>query len=97
MASQASKAMGPRAVLPTRNEDLRARFHLTQGRAASMQEVNLFYDRDAAGDYYQFYSRAFEKRFFFEIIERNGYAGCGINNAGVRLAAQARYRFARDD
>jgi 4-hydroxyphenylpyruvate dioxygenase len=84
-------------VPPNYYEDLRARFHLTQGRAASMQEVNLFYDRDAAGDYYQFYSRAFEKRFFFEIIERNGYTGYGISNAGVRLAAQARYRLTRDD
>ena len=34
--------------------------------------------------------RAFEDRFFFEIVQRDGYAGFGAANAPIRLAAQAR-------
>jgi len=34
---------------------------------------------------------------FFEIVERRGYAGYGSNNAGIRLAAQARYKHLRVD
>ena len=55
------------------------------------------YDRDGSGEYFQLYSRAFEKRFFFEIVERRGYTGYGTANAGVRLAAQARYKPYRFD
>jgi 4-hydroxyphenylpyruvate dioxygenase len=49
-------------------------------------------DRDAGGRYLQLYSRAFDRRFFFEIVERTGYRGFGARNAPVRLSAQARFR-----
>ena len=52
---------------------------------------NILYDRDGEGEYLQVYTRSFEQRFFFEIVERRGgYAGFGAANAPVRLAAQAR-------
>ena len=57
-----------------------------------LRRWNIFFDRDEAGDYFQFFSRAFNKRFFFEIAERRGYRGYGLANSGVRLAAQARYK-----
>jgi 4-hydroxyphenylpyruvate dioxygenase len=78
-------------------DDLRARFGLPIDMLASLRRSNLFYDADAHGEYYQFYSRAFEKRFFFEVVQRSGYRGFGSANAGVRLAAQARYKSTRVD
>jgi len=84
-------------VPPNYYADLRARFGLEAEEIANLQSADLFYDRDAAGDYHQFYSRAFERRFFFEIVERRGYTGYGSNNAGIRLAAQARYKYSRVD
>jgi len=57
-----------------------------------MEEYNILYDRDNDGEYFQLVSRAFAKRFFFEIVERRGYRGFGATNAVIRLAAQSRYR-----
>ena len=41
-------------------------------------------------EYFQFYTRAFARRVFFELVERRGYDGYGAVNAPIRLAAQAR-------
>ena len=50
----------------------------------------ILYDEDEGGRYFQLYTRAFRERFFFEIVERDGYGGFGAPNAPIRLAAQAR-------
>ena len=84
-------------VPPNYYDDLRARFGLSAESTAQLAERNLFYDRDDGGEYFQLYTRAFEKRFFFELVERRGYAGYGVGNEGIRLAAQARYKPARID
>jgi len=73
-------------------DDLEARFELEPHRIERLAELNILYDRDAEGEYFQFYSRAFAKRFFFEIVERRGYRAYGAANAPIRLAAQSRYR-----
>jgi 4-hydroxyphenylpyruvate dioxygenase len=57
-----------------------------------MTALGILYDRDGEAEYFQFYSRAFEKRVFFEIVERRGYGGYGAANAGIRLAAQSRFK-----
>ena len=62
-----------------------------------MAALDILYDRapDESGaetEYFQFYSRAFARRVFFEVVERRGYAGYGAVNAPIRLAAQARYK-----
>jgi 4-hydroxyphenylpyruvate dioxygenase len=83
------------AVLPIPHnyyEDLEARFGLDQDTLQQLEEFNVLYDRDNDGEYFQLVSRAFAKRFFFEIVERRGYRGYGANNAAIRLAAQSRYR-----
>jgi 4-hydroxyphenylpyruvate dioxygenase len=85
------------AVPPNYYDDLRARFGLSEAFTASLRDANVFYDRDASGEYFQFYSRAFDKRFFFEVVERRGYTGYGAANSAVRLAAQARYKQLRFD
>ncbi len=70
--------------------DLEARFGLSRARCAELQEFGILYDRDEQGDFLQLYTAAFDERFFFEIVQRDGYRGFGAANAGVRLAAQAR-------
>ena len=73
-------------------EDLEARFGLDEALLAQLAKYNILYDRDSDGEYFQLYSRAFAKRFFFEIVERRGYGAYGAPNAVIRLAAQSRYR-----
>jgi 4-hydroxyphenylpyruvate dioxygenase len=73
-------------------EDLEARFELSPKLLADLSDLDILYDRDTDGEYFQFYSRAFAKRFFFEIVERRGYRAYGTANAPIRLAAQSRYR-----
>ncbi len=85
------------AVPPNYYDDLRARFGLSETFTATLKAANVFYDLDASGEYFQLFSRAFDKRFFFEIVERRGYTGYGAPNSAVRLAAQARYKQLRFD
>jgi len=73
-------------------EDLEARFGLEKSLLERLQEFGILYDRDADGEYFQLVSRAFAKRFFFEVVERRGYRTYGAANASIRLAAQSRYR-----
>jgi 4-hydroxyphenylpyruvate dioxygenase len=73
-------------------EDIEARFGLDEDTLQQLKELNILYDRDNDGEYFQLISRAFAKRFFFEIVERRGYRGYGAVNAPIRLAAQSRYR-----
>jgi 4-hydroxyphenylpyruvate dioxygenase len=73
-------------------DDLAARFGLEQATLERLAEFNILYDRDAGGEYFQLFSRAFAKRFFFEIVQRSGYQGFGASNTEMRLAAQSRYK-----
>jgi len=84
-------------VPPNYYDDLRARFGLSEAFTAALAASNVFYDLDASGEYFQVYSRAFDKRFFFEIVQRRGYTGYGAANSQVRLAAQTRYKQLRFD
>jgi 4-hydroxyphenylpyruvate dioxygenase len=84
-------------VPPNYYDDLEARFGLSAALIEQLRAADVFYDRDETGEYLQMYTRAFAKRFFFEIVERRGYSGYGAVNAGVRLAAQARYKVSRLD
>ncbi len=93
-AAEAAKANGlPQLDIP-RNyyDDLEARFGLEPALVDRMAELNILYDRDGEAEYYQFYSRAFSKRVFFEVVERRGYDAYGAANATIRLAAQARFK-----
>ena len=62
-------------------EDLEARFGLDGALLERLAELNILYDRDTDGEYFQLYSRAFAKRFFFEFVERRDYRGYGAANA----------------
>ena len=75
-------------------DDLEAKTDLPPERIEQFKSHNILYDRDGAAEYLQVYTRTFEERFFFEIVERRGYRGFGAPNAAIRLAAQT--RLARD-
>jgi 4-hydroxyphenylpyruvate dioxygenase len=69
-------------------EDLDARFGLEPEFLATLQELNLLYDRDANGEFLHFYT-ATVGSVFFEMVERRGnYDGYGAPNAPVRHAVQ---------
>ena len=71
-------------------DDLAAKTDLSSERLTQLQENNVLYDREGNAEYLQAYTATFEDRFFFEIVQRNGYRGFGAANASIRLAAQAR-------
>jgi 4-hydroxyphenylpyruvate dioxygenase len=72
--------------------DLGARYGLGDAVLARMAEFNILYDEDSSGQYHHLYTRAFAKRFFFEIVQRRGYEGYGSRNTAIRLAAQSRFK-----
>ncbi len=72
-------------------DDLEAKTELSVEDLARLKAHNILYERDGGGEFFQVYTRTFEERFFFEIVERRaGYTGFGATNAQIRLTAQAR-------
>lgn len=72
-------------------DDLAARLGLDQLLVDRLESLNILYDEDASGAFYQFYSQTFGDGIFFEIVQRTGdYAGYGAPNAPYRTAAQRR-------
>ena len=70
-------------------DDLRARLGLDEARLAELKALGILYDRDEGGEFLQAYTRAHQRRFFFEIVERTGYAGYGAPNPGPARRAGA--------
>jgi 4-hydroxyphenylpyruvate dioxygenase len=93
-AAELAKANGIAMLEISQNyyDDLEARFGLERALVDRMSDLNILYDRDGEAEYFQFYSRAFAKRVFFEVVERRSYQGYGAANAVIRLAAQARFK-----
>ncbi len=71
-------------------DDLEARTDLYEAEIARLRNGQILYDRDGTAEYFQVYTTTFENGFFFEIVERRGYAGFGEVNAPIRLSAQTR-------
>jgi 4-hydroxyphenylpyruvate dioxygenase len=76
-------------------DDLEASGIAQDVERAGLAELGVMFDRDRSGSFRHVYASAFEGRFFFEFLKRDGYLGYGANNAAVRVAAQARSRMAR--
>lgn len=93
-AAAAARANGLPILPISRNyyDDLEARYGLDEDLVKQMAALDILYDRDGDAEYFQFYSRAFARRVFFEVVERRGYEAYGAANATIRLASQARYR-----
>ena len=79
-------------IAPNYYDDIAARFGLDDALVAQLRDHNILYDRDGDAEYFQFYSRAFARRVFFEVVQRRGYQAYGAANATIRLAAQARFK-----
>ncbi len=72
-------------------DDLEAKTDLAPAMLDRLRKLNILYEADGTGEYLQVYTRPFDDRFFFEVVERRGgYKGFGATNSQVRLAAQAR-------
>jgi 4-hydroxyphenylpyruvate dioxygenase len=93
-AAEAAQANGLPLLEIPRNyyDDVESKYGLAPELVERLAQLNILYDRDGTAEYFQFYSRAFSKRVFFEIVERRGYEAYGAANASVRLAAQARFK-----
>lgn len=73
--------------------DLAARFDIDPGVLAKMRRLNILYDQDTDGAFFQLYSQPFAGGMFIEILERSAaYNGYGAANAAFRIAAQKRLR-----
>ncbi|WKZ88310.1 sugar phosphate isomerase/epimerase and 4-hydroxyphenylpyruvate domain-containing protein [Ralstonia pickettii] len=70
-------------------DDVAARLGLDDALVTRLHDDGLLYDRDPFGDFLHAYTEPFRERFFFELVQRNGYLGYGAANAGVRMAVQA--------
>ncbi len=79
-------------IPPNYYDDLAARHGLDDAFLAALQSLNLLYDRDGDGDFIHGFTETFDDRFFFEVVQRRGYAQFGAPNASVRMAVQAQRR-----
>ena len=60
---------------------------------ARLAQWDILYDRDGDGEYLQLNSRAFDKRFYFEVVERRGgYDQYGAANEVIKLTTQSRFK-----
>src|SRR5690606_17103140 len=90
-AAMAARGFRRLQIQPNYYEDLAARFGIAPDLLARLRDHDILYDRDADGEFFQFYSGLLGEGFFFEIVERRGdYRGYGGPNAPFRIAAQRR-------
>ena len=68
--------------------DLQSRFGLDSTLCARLAEHNILYDEDDDGSFYQLYTKPVDGKFYFEIVQREGYKGLGAANAWLRATAQ---------
>lgn len=93
-AAQRMREAGARflPIPPNYYDDLAARHGLEDDLLARLQSLDLLYDRDDQGSFIHGFTETFEDRFFFELVQRDGYQGFGAPNAAVRMAVQAQRR-----
>jgi 4-hydroxyphenylpyruvate dioxygenase len=89
---EAARARGVRFLDIPENyyDDLATRYDLPPVLLGRMQDLGILYDRNKTGEFFHLYTRTYQDRFFFEIVERRDYDLFGAANTPVRLAAQAR-------
>ena len=70
-------------------DDLSARYDLEPELIERMRDLDILYDRHKGGEFFHIYTRMFDQRFFFEVVQRRNYDLFGAANTPVRLAAQS--------
>lgn len=81
------------AILPIPDnyyDDLDAKLEFDDATLAKLKKLNIMFDRDPKGTFFQAYTQSLPGGLFFEIVQRNQYTGYGAPNAAIRLVAQAR-------
>ncbi|WP_154697769.1 sugar phosphate isomerase/epimerase and 4-hydroxyphenylpyruvate domain-containing protein [Lentzea guizhouensis] len=69
-------------------DDLAARTGMPPERIDELRRNHVLHDRDEHGELLHFYTELMGARVFFEVVQRiGGYAGFGVVNAPVRMAA----------
>ena len=68
-------------------DDLTAREVLDQATVERMRGQDIVFARSGTGTYYQAYTKAFEGRFSFQIVQRTAYDGYGAINEPLRAAS----------
>ncbi|WP_127817729.1 bifunctional sugar phosphate isomerase/epimerase/4-hydroxyphenylpyruvate dioxygenase family protein [Microbacterium sp. CPCC 204701] len=88
--ARAARARGfqPLDIPANYYDDIAARFDIPADLLAELKDLNVMYDRDDAGEFLHFYTRAVGFVFLEVIERRSGYEGYGALNAPVRLTAQ---------
>ncbi|MEZ5536190.1 MAG: hypothetical protein R3F02_11285 [Thiolinea sp.] len=82
--------LNPHNILPipaAYYAELKQNFGLDDALLEKMNTFNVMYDRNESGELFHIYTRHING-LFFEIVQRNHYAGFGERNAATRLAAQ---------
>lgn len=69
--------------------DLATRHEFDAPALERMRALGILYDRHKGGEFFHIYTKMFDQRFFFEILQRKNYDLFGAANTPVRLAAQA--------
>jgi 4-hydroxyphenylpyruvate dioxygenase len=70
-------------------DDLQARLGLEPDRVEQLRRLGLLFDRSDTGQYLHIYTQPFAERFFFELVQRDGYDAYGAGNPALRMAAEA--------
>ena len=74
-------------------DDIETRFGLAPDFVRRLAQWDILYDREGEGEYLQLNSRAFDKRFYFEVVERRGgYDQYGVPNEVIKLTTQSRFK-----
>ena len=77
-------------------DDLDARLGPPAELLEHMRRHGVLHDRDEHGEFLHFYTEVLGGRVFFEVVQRTGgYAGYGVTNAPVRMAAHRALRASR--
>jgi 4-hydroxyphenylpyruvate dioxygenase len=77
-------------------DDIRARYDIDPDLLDKLQDLDVMYDRDDAGEFLHFYTPPIGTVFLEVVERRQGYDGYGALNAPVRLAAQYQQRRAAE-
>jgi 4-hydroxyphenylpyruvate dioxygenase len=89
MAAMRARQVPLLEIPATYYDGLAAMHDIPAERIDQLRELSILYDRTETGEFFHAYTRTFDGRFFFEIVQRRNYDGFGAVNASVRLAAQA--------
>ena len=84
------------SVSPNYYDDLLTRVSLDRSVVERMRGLDIVYDNTGGGDYFHAYTEAFDGRFHFQVVQRQGYDGYGAANAAARAASVEQLRQVRE-